>query len=262
MLKSRDNGFSVYYPGVGWMGSLNTVTPGMGLMYESHGQGTMTLTYPATGKSEPLKRNASVRDNHWIPVSAPYPDNMTLLAVVAVGDDEVRSEQYELGVFAGNECRGSAKLKYEAALDRYVAYVTIFGAESVPLRFGLYDMNTGEERFDSEMELLYESNVSYGTPSYPCVVRFTNTTGLEGKIIRVGLFPNPVDRGETLWVSLEPNTESSVCMEVVNELGVVVAKKIVSEDPIYFQAPEIPGMYLLRITVAGEGRCYRKLVVR
>ena len=261
MLKSRDNGFTVYYPGIGWMGSLNTILPGMGLMYQSQGGETMTLTYPTAGKSEPLEKNASMQDHHWMPTLQPYPDNMTLLAVVEVDGKELRSDRYELGVFAGNECRGSASLKYEAALDRYVAYLTVFGEEPTPLRFGLYDGETGEERFDAESEFIYMSNDSYGIPAAPFVVRFTGATALDAPAIRVNLFPNPVDRGRTLLVSLDATLRSPIRVEVVNEWGAVMSCVSSNEAPVRIKAPESAGVYLLRVVVEGKGSFMRKLVV-
>ena len=262
MLKSRDNGFTIYYAGFGWMGSLNTLQPGMGLMYESHNNQTVTLTYPGSGKSDNLKKNASTHDNHWKPTSQPYPDNMTLMAVVEADDMELRSEQYELGVFAGDECRGSASLKYEPGLGRYVAYLTVYGEDPTPLRFGLYDIETSEERYDAETELVYVSNVSLGVPTTLYVVRFRGATGLHDLGIRANLFPNPVDRGQTLLVSLEEAKERPIRVEIVNELGAVVSSMTSAEEPVRINAPEDAGVYLLRISVEGKGSCHRKLVVR
>jgi hypothetical protein len=262
MLKSRDNGFTVYFPGIGWMGSLNTILPGMGLMYQSQGEETLTLTYPGTGKSGNLKKNATTRNNHWIPTSQPYPDNLTMLAVVEVDGKELRSDRYELGVFAGNECRGSASLKYEAALDRYVAYLTVFGEEPTPLRFGLYDVEMGEERFDAETEFIYVSNESHGIPAAPYVVRFTGATALDDLGLRVNLFPNPIDRGRTLLVGMDATLRSPIRVEVVNEWGAVISCVSSNESPVRIKAPESAGVYLLRIVVEGKGSFMRKLVVK
>ena len=261
MLKSRDYGFTIYYPGFGWMGSLNTVEPGMGLMYESHNNQTITLTYPGTVKSESLKQNLMARGDHWMPVTHPYPNNMTVLAVVELDDVELQSDHYELGVFVGDECRGSAKLVYEAAMNRYVAYLAIYGEEPMPLHFGLYDTESGEEHFDA-VELVFGPNATYGIPTAPYVVRFRSTTGVEEQGIRASVFPNPVDRGQTLWIGLEASEGNPIRMEIVNELGAIVSTETVYKTPATIQAPNTAGVYLLRITVEGEGSCYRKLVVR
>jgi YD repeat-containing protein len=262
MLKSRDNGFTIYYPGFGWMGSLSTLVPGMGLMYESHNSQTITLTYPGTAKSETLKQNIMARGDHWMPVAYPYPNNMTVLSVVEMDGVELHSDRYELGVFADDECRGSAKLVYEPALNRYVAYLTVYGEDPMPLRFGLYDAETGVERFDVETELTYVSNAVQGNPTAPYVVRFREVTGLDEQGIRASVFPNPVDRGQTLLIGLEASKGNPIRVEVLNELGATVSLTKSEEAPVRIKAPETAGIYLLRITVEGKGGCYRKLVVR
>jgi len=73
-----------------------------------------------------------------------YPDNMTVIAVVALDNAMLHSEQYELAVFANDECRGSAKLMYVAPIDQYVAFLTIYGETTADLRFALYDAMTGD----------------------------------------------------------------------------------------------------------------------
>jgi hypothetical protein len=209
-----------------------------------------------------MKKNATTLGNYWMPTAQPYPDNMTLLAVVKEDGEELHSEHYELGAFVGDECRGSAKLVYEPAMGRYVSYLTVYGEDPAPLRFGLYDMATGEERFDALTGLMYASHTSQGAPNSPYEVCFAHTTEMYDMGIQASVFPNPVERGQLLSVGLDAREGSPIRVEVVDELGVVVSTVTSTEEPVHVKAPRISGVYLLRIYVEGKGRCYRKLVVR
>ena len=46
MLKSQNSGYASYLEGFGWYGSLNTLEPGMGLMYKSNNSQPVTFTFP------------------------------------------------------------------------------------------------------------------------------------------------------------------------------------------------------------------------
>ena len=51
MLKSQNNGYVSYLEGFGWYGSLNTLQPGMGLMYKSNNSQPVVFTFPSeTGR--------------------------------------------------------------------------------------------------------------------------------------------------------------------------------------------------------------------
>ena len=262
MLKSYQDGFVTYYPGVGWIGSLETITPGMGLKYHSHNTNTVTLVYPDASKSEPVTENGSTRNNHWIPDAEAYPDNMTVTAVVALDDNELQSEQYELAVFANNECRGSAKLRYIAPINRYVAFLTVYGEETEALHFGLYDAASGEEYFSTDNVLYFAVNGNVGSPRKPHSVCFRTTTGVEEMLGDVNVFPNPVKRGETFHVGMTAARPGEVRIVFVNALGAVVSTVSSTQSPLTVKAPDTAGVYTLRITMKGKGSCYRKLIVK
>ncbi|MCQ2302990.1 MAG: T9SS type A sorting domain-containing protein [Bacteroidales bacterium] len=260
-LKSRES-FSVYYPGIGWIGSLQTITPGMGLMFESHNTSTVTLTYPNASKSEDLKENVTARDNHWQPSMETYPDNMTVIAVVEADGVELASENYEIAAFAEGECRGSARLQYVASTGRYMAFLTIFGEKTAELGFGLYDIHTGEERYDTDNVMVYESNGSGGALFEPYKISFSEYTGVDELERLVQVYPNPVDCGQTLRVGVIVEKLSEVRIEIVDALGAVVSESTSTKMPATIKAPNAAGIYMLRIFVKGKGICCRKLVVK
>ncbi len=254
------NGYANYYEGMGWMGTLSTITPSMGLLYKSYGSGAFTLVYPTGTKGETLVENITSENNYWVPDMHAYPDNMTVTAVVELDDNELQSDHYELAAFANGECRGSVRLMYIEALNRYIAFLTIVGEEVEPLSFSLYDTQTGEEIYDAQENLNFSNNATVGDVRTPYVIHFRGLTGTDEWANNIHVFPNPVARGENVSLG---STEGigKVQVEIINSLGVVV-QTLRATSVQTIAAPDVAGVYTLRITAEGKGTCYRKLVVR
>ncbi len=258
-VKGQD-GYANYYEGMGWMGTLSTITPGMGLLYKSNSSVSFTLTYPTGSKGEILAENITAENNHWVPDMHAYSDNMTVTAVVELDDEELKSENYELAAFANGECRGSVKLMYIEPLNRHIAFLTIAGEGTETLSFGLYNTQTGEEIHDAEEWINFNNNATLGDLRTPYVIHFRGLTGLDEWANNIHVFPNPVARGEMVRLGITGEELGKVQIEIINALGVVETQSVASQQTI--TAPMVAGVYTLRITVEGKGTCYRKLVVR
>jgi hypothetical protein len=245
---------------MGWMGTLTTITPGMGLLYKSNSSVSFTLTYPTGSKGEILAENITAENNHWVPDMHAYSDNMTVTAVVELDDEELTSENYELAAFANGECRGSVKLMYIEPLKRHIAFLTVAGEGTETLSFGLYNTQTGEEIHDAEEWINFNNNATLGDLRTPYVIHFRGLTGLDEWASNIHVFPNPVARGEMVRLGITGEELGKVQIEIINALGVVETQSVASQQTI--TAPMVAGVYTLRITVEGKGTCYRKLVVR
>ncbi len=256
------NGYANYYEGMGWMGTLSTIEPGMGLLYKSNGSGSQTLVYPTSSKGGTLVENVTPENNHWVPDLHAYPDNMTVTAVVELDDNELQSDSYELAAFANGECRGSVRLMYVAPLNRYVAFLLISGNEAAELSFGLYDTETGMTTFDTDNALTYTTDATVGAVDEPYIVNFRGATGVDEWANSLQVFPNPVSRGANVSLGMTEDTSGEVQVEIVNALGAVLSVETSTKLPSSIKAPEVSGVYTLRITLKGKGTCHRKLVVR
>jgi len=254
------NGYVNYYDGMGWMGTLSTIEPGMGILYKSNGSDSFTLVYPTDAKGETLVENITADNNHWVPDMHAYPNNMTVTAVVELDDVELTSNNYELAAFANGECRGSVRLIYIEPIERHLAFLTITGEDVEALSFNLYDTATGMEVYDANEQIIFSNNAIVGDLREPYVLHFRGSTGTDEWTNNILVFPNPVARGEN--VSLSTTEEiGKVQIEIINAMGVVVdALRATSVQAI--AAPNVAGVYTLRITAEGKGSCYRKLVVR
>ncbi len=260
-LKSQQ-GYSDYYEGYGWFGSLNTIEPGMGLMYYSTNSSPVTLTYPDSNRGGEVRANLISDNNHWVPNVHAYPDNMTVMAVVELDDVEINTEHYELAAFAANgECRGSVKLIFAEPLHRHVAFLTISGKDASELSFRLYDTETGKEYYDAEESLDFVANAIVGDARDLYVVHFRGTTGMDEFASNVKVYPNPVNRGERFSIGMNAKSKSLVHVEIINALGTVVSMETLTQTPASIVAPITAGVYTLRISCE-EDTCYRKIIVR
>ena len=260
MLKSQNDGYASYLAGYGWYGSLVSLTPGMGLMYKSNNSDDVELVYPSSNRGE-VKANLRADNNHFVPNLNAYPDNMSVMAVVELNDEELRSESYELAAFANGEVRGSVTLSYVEPLDRYMAFLNIAGDDVTELTFGLFDVETGLEIMDCTQTINFSVNDVAGSFAEPYVVSFRGTTGMDefGKSLQV--YPNPVAAGDLLNLGMS-NDGTDVRVEIVNALGAVVSVENSTKVSATFKAPNVPGVYTLRITAEGKGTYCRKLVVK
>ena len=261
MLKSQQ-GYADYYPNYGWYGSLNTIEPGMGLMYYSASGETVTFTYPDSNRGGELKKNLTAENNHWKPNTFAYPDNMTVMAVVELNEMELKSDNYELAAFANSECRGSVKLAYAEPLHRYVAFLTVSGKDAADLSFRLYDTETGMEYYDAEESLDFVANAIVGEANDLFTIHFRGMEGMDELASQVQVYPNPVNHGEQFSIGLAETEARLVRVEIVNTLGAIVSTVTSTKLPASLVAPEATGVYIIKILVDNKAVYCRKLVVR
>ena len=256
-VKSQSD-YAMYFSGI-WIGQLQNITPGMGLMYKSNNTAPMTLVYPNAGRNEEA---VAPKDLHWTNDVHAYPNNMTVLATVELDGVELRSESYELAAFADGECRGSAKLMFVEPLNRHIAFLTIAGDEAVELTFALYDGENNVEYFDSDSRLVFTTNAVVGNAEAPFVVSFRGTTGLDELDNNVQIFPNPVQAGERISILTTVDSKHPIRVEIVNALGATVAYETSKDTPASIVAPMTSGIYTVRIITEDKGMQCRKLIVR
>ena len=263
ILKGR-NSYTTYYSSngtMGWYGSLNTLEPGCGYMYQSLGSGTKTLVYQ-TGRGEDLVENITPENNVFQPLDQRFADNMSVTAVVEVEDEELRSDRHELAAFVDGECRGSVRLLYVEPIDRYVAFLTVFGETGEALEFRLTDGT--DMQFSTDM-FAFASDGTEGTLASPKVLHF-GTLGMGETSAMVRIYPNPVRQKEMLNIAL-PEASGKMKVEIDNMLGVIVFREEVTLDhtsAVRISLPDavLPGTYVLKVTRADGHVYYGKLVVK
>ncbi len=252
VIKGRSNA-SMYlsYGGYqGWYGQLNTLEPGQGYMYRSYSDATKTLRFQ-TGRGGETLANVTPEGNVFVPNTDNYADNMIVTAVIDMEGTELRSEDYELAAFAGNECRGSVKLIYVEPYDRYVALLMAYGEGGEELRFVLTD---GEGTSWSNDRVTYTANGMLGTMTEPTVLHF-GPMGTEDNLQKpIHIYPNP----STGIFNIEGDGLQKI--EVIDIYGQVILSKEIKNTNLQVDlSDKAAGAYLLRV-VTVDGIVTHKLI--
>ena len=182
LVKSK-TAFAVY-DGAQWVGTLTRMTPGEGYMYQSHATEGFTFHYPEVSAMQYL--HAPMRTNDQMasifsPVTDPYSGNMSIIARVMNGDEAVHG--VEVGVFAGDECRGAATEDGYMVNDQMVNdfgywFLTVAGDEAAPLTIKVYDPATGET-ITVQQTLTYTDDATLGSLDEPYIIQLNAAEGVE-----------------------------------------------------------------------------------
>ena len=252
IIKGRNN-YTTYYSDGNynmWYGTLNTFEPGKGYMYRSNSATQKTLVFQ-TGRGEDISENITPENNVFQPMNENFADNMTVTAVLELGGEELRSDNYELAAFVGEECRGSVKLMYVEPIDRYVAFLTIFGDQQETMQFRLTD---GTNVSFSTEKMTYIVDGSVGTLKEPVVLHFGTLAIDESATTNVTVYPNPSEGR----FNIEGKGIRKV--EVFNAFGQVILSKEIENDFLQLDLTNrSSGVYLLRI-VTDDGILNNQLI--
>ena len=234
-IKARQ-GYASYFPGWGWYGTLETMTPGQGYKYKSNGTANQTLVYPASSGSKGIVKAA--KETRYIVRGNEYRYNMNVMATVSLDGMELSDERYELSAFCGNECRGTVRLMYVEPLDRYVAFLTVMGDSDEEIFFRIYDESTGLVYLGSD-PVAFEADAVMGRQRDLFPVRFASDNQVAATL---NVYPNPVNRGERVWIDAADNMMK---VEVVNPLGVTVRSVFLNEAGQGLAMDVAPGVYMV-----------------
>ena len=241
-------GFSQYYEGIGWRGSLETMTPGQGYMYQNTSGINKTLYYPTPNESKKkLKANVTTEKNHWIPKVNKYPMNMTMIAVIDDGDES----GFEIGSFCDGECRGSARPIYIEELDSYLIFLTIYGEGNEKITFRYYDMYS-EEEYEIATTVNFEIDFTIGNVMKPYVLNFV-TMNIDERLCNFEVYPNPIDKCNVIYLGNECEK-----VEIYSSIGVKVSEY---KNVNAIEGIDIPGVYVIKLMDKGNVN-YSKIIVK
>lgn len=240
VIKGR-TGFTTYYSDNNynmWYGTLNTLEVGKGYMYRSNSTTQKTLVFQ-TGRGETTMENVTTENNIFQPSDENFADNMTITAVLELDGEELQSEEYELAAFVGDECRGSVKLMYVEPVNRYVAFLTVFGEPLETLYFRLTDGTQTELSMD---EITFAADGMEGTLSEPMTLRFGTTKLDENEWSKVLVYPNPSNGVFNI------QGQGIRKIEVFNAFGQAVVSEETGNDHLQINLSRYAdGCYMLRV---------------
>lgn len=237
-----------------WTGGLTELEPGKGYKLLSNNNSASTFNYPAVPANRGMYIQKPNNTTEWQPQQASNPNNMNMIAVITLDNEELRSDNVEIGVFNGETCRGAKSPMYVESTNQYLVFLTMYGENNEPYSFRLLDKETGNVYESNEAPVSFKADAVIGGVRTPFTLNFSSKNSFAGAL---NLFPNPVNRGE--MVNLTLPAEGTV--EVVNVLGSTM-KRVRMAEGTQLAADMAPGIYTIKVTDA-EGNVYvDKLVVK
>ena len=124
-----------------------------------------------------IAKFAHCADNYWKVNPSAYEFNMNVTASVYIDDVEQQDANLEIGVFYGEELRGSALPRLSPLVSKYIYDLTIYSDETCNLSFKLYDHNTNTvSDLVCEQILTFDANGTEGNAFNPYVINFVTPT--------------------------------------------------------------------------------------
>lgn len=111
---------------------------------------------------------------HWVPIDEGlYSGSTTVIAVIQINSVEQTTDQLEVAVFSGDECRGTAMTGEFPITHRFLAQINVYGENGHVLTFKAYDHRTNQEmEMDPEVTVTFTEDGS-GTLFAPMELNFS-----------------------------------------------------------------------------------------
>ena len=121
-----------------------------------------------------IARIACSTELYWQVNPNTFEFNMNVTAAAYINDVEQQNEMLEIGVFFGEELRGSALPRLSPLVNKYIYDLTIYSDENCELSFKLYDHSTNEvSDLDCEQILTFVANGTEGNAFNPYIIAFS-----------------------------------------------------------------------------------------
>ena len=163
------NGFA-QFDGENWIGTLETMSPGMGYMYQS--QSAKNVVYNTS-----IVSTASAKYVSGISANSPlvldihkYGTIMPVVATVNNADgSSLDNNDYQVAAFCGSECRGIGRIV------KGLVMMNVYGNVNDPITFHVTDVD-GENSFDNNVSLNFSETV-VGDIFNPYAITINNLSG-------------------------------------------------------------------------------------
>lgn len=239
VIKSQ-NGFAMYSPSIGWLGSLTYLEPSKGYMLFRNNSSNVSFIYPnnsGTMGPESLK----VDPPNFEYVNNIYSGNINL---VAMSDIEPLVNDRILA-YVGNTLSSETSVKNVNGELMY--FITVLGEDNMPVSFALE--RNGEIIGTSALTFQFRNNSVSGSISNPILLVFKNVE------TRINIYPNPTQDLITISLSVENANKIEISIiditgrEMIKQVGSSVISELSKTDVDCSRLQ--PGIYFVRIIVDG-----------
>ena len=236
-----------------WTGTLTTLKQGEGYMYYSSAKKEFNYPFSRITKVIDTDNAARIKAysvSPWTVDEHKYPDNVAMIAQVAVDGTKAPVGAYTIGAFVGDECRG---------ISQYVddrLFITIHGqASDGKVTFKAYENATGNKCSVHETVSFGESNV--GTYNAPKILNVDAATGIAAVSAEdYNIYPNPVR--STLYIN--GSVENIKSVRIISTSGAIIdADTVYDKNGGLNVSYLVDGHYILGI-VTDKGVVYKRFV--
>jgi hypothetical protein len=255
--------FAQYVAGFGWLGSLKYMEPPRGYQLKIGIPGTLTYPKPAGAMAEVSERGPEL-PNFWTVDPTQYEYSMTLVGMLAQGGINTTLAGHEIGVFVGNELRGSAKAIYLEQLNMHLFFLTMYANTAGELlHFKLYDAATGQVTNLTET-MYFTAGQHQGSVQSPVPFGYQSTTAtvepVSGQSLQIA--PNPFTDGTTIRFALTHAQRARVL--ITDMAGRIVLDERMSgsagTNALLWNAKDAPsGVYFVKLETE-EGTEVKKVI--
>ncbi len=242
ILKSHTQ-FAVFSDGR-WLGSLKSFVPNEGYMYYASAPTSFKFPLSVVASSYETNRNNAP----WQYNEREFADNKTIVANICDNGTPVTEDNYIVGAFCGDECRGIGEF-----IEGFY-FITIHGQQGDDISFKAIDNKSGEERGVNE-SLSFDEN-PLGTISNPFNLNLDKSSGINNILVGYGLriTPNPVK--DIMYIEGDISNVKSV--KVIATSGITLISTDSFEHGV--NVSSIPdGVYVAAILTT-HGVTYRKFL--
>jgi len=214
-----------------WLGNLKFMQPPNG--YQIRLTNPTVLTYPPppspfVENQVEFRGETETPPAHWTVAPTRFEHSNTLVGMLHSNGENATTSDMELGVFVGNEVRGTAQAIYIEPLNVHLFFLTTYANTSGELlRFKLYDDATGTVQ-DLTETLYFAPGEHRGSIENPVPFELQTTSAEEdfGAAVGFDVQPNPFSSETTLRFHLPKAAE--VTLTISDAQGREVVRRPVS----------------------------------
>lgn len=164
------NGFA-QFDGEKWVGTLETMSPGMGYMYQSQSAKNLVYNTSIVSTAAAMYTSGISKNSPLVLDVHKYGQIMPVVATInSIDGTSLDNEEYQVAAFCGSECRGIGRIVNGLVM------MNVYGNINDNITFEVSDAN-GEKKYSNTASLNFSENV-VGDIFNPYAITINNTTGI------------------------------------------------------------------------------------
>ena len=221
--------FAVYDPTLGWIGSLQTMIPGQGYMYNTVNDNSFVYPFAGMFKSGKINNQTPYKNKVWTVDYGRYLSNMTTIAQLESScDNLIKDGNYAIGIFDEEGlCRGLSPIELD--LNEGLNFLTSAGNNTENLNLRIVN-NSNNQVYNLDEKLAYSSNSHLGNLKNPFNININEKVcnKMESDMIEAALevanfkvYPSLIEEKLTLeyFAAID---DANATMKILNLLGQTV----------------------------------------